>query len=130
MRNVGLRARIMIAVNLFFPLSKKYATSISLEIKIIIFQLKLCNGVSLPIRSIVSTSQKARASFVFSGRKPEPPVRPFSDLRRRKLRSMTLNKWIVMLQKLCIKIGFSTRRILFMKYSEKKARYWFTVRAS
>lgn len=31
-----------------------------------------------------------------------------SDLRRRKLQSMTLNKWIVMLQKVCIKIGFST----------------------
>lgn len=30
---------------------------------------------------------------------------------------MTLNKWIVMLQKLCIKIGFSSRTILFMKRS-------------
>lgn len=27
----------------------------------------------------------------------EPRVRPFSDLRCRKLQSMTLNKWIVML---------------------------------
>lgn len=38
----------------------------------------------------------------------ELPVRPFSDLRCSKLQSMTLNKWIVVLQKLCIKIGFSS----------------------